>query len=395
MHMKTSLLLIACLWSMGLAQSTLLWEESMQLSASAVPFHLDGTEARQMLDLDRSLLIDWRKGQTADTFELGERGEDLNLRGAVCQPDTCYLLDYWNEQFIAVPRDHGPQQRYQIENEWDGVAYDLFSWSLQSISYLPTLDAIACYVVPIGDEDYNLFLSSELYQCSPLVGLFRLEGQKATLFRLIGQRDSIYWKLGGILPHMQYVSVQAHPDGQSIFLGQGAVPTIQQLDLQGQFMATFGQAGRHATRDTLIPILPASITSRQVAVYQRMATAYGSLYVDPTNQRLYRSYRLGEPIDYDPDSVNRKLPPPPEGSCRVDRYVDDLLAEAPPLRHGLQVYDLSQTNMPLLHDVLLPAPMTLLYAKKDHLWLLERKKDGYWLSQARLVAQKNSTPFRK
>jgi len=381
--MKPYLLLTACLWSVSLAQPALLWEDSIRLSASAIPFHMQRHDAGQMLDQDRNLLIDWHAGQEADTFRLKESNDDLNLRGAVCQPDTCYLLDYWNELFLAIPRDHGPQRNYQIENQLDGVAYDLFSWSLPSISYLPSLQAIACYVVPMGDDDYNLFLSSELYRQAPLVGLFRLEGQQAKLFRLIGQRDSIYWSLGGILPHLQYVSMRAHPDGKSIFLGQGAVPTIQQLDLQGRVLATFGQAGRHATGDTLIPILPESITSRQVAVYQRMATSYGGFYVDQPHQRLYRRYRIGEPIAYEPDSVNRKLPPPPEGSCRVDRYLDDLLAEAPPYRYGLQVYDLSQAHVPLLSDLLLPAPMTLLQADAQHLWLLARKEDGYWLYRAR------------
>lgn len=367
------------------AQSRVILSDSMWVSADEVPLlHAQFTQGSRY-NFTRQELVKWQADQPTTTYDLTQKLSETGIRCIIEQPEKILALDY-PDRVLAFEAEK--QKVYKLRSTLEGTSYDIFNPSASSGVYLPDLNALAFFVVPIGTMEENLFTSPEFYRGAPLVGFFRLKGRKAELFRVIGQRDSIYWTRGGVLPHVLHVNFSLHPDGQSIFISQNPVARVERYSLQGELLASFGEEAKHATEDTIIAIPPSLYTKRRETVYRFWATTYLDMYTDSAQMRLYRRYYIGKPLPVAPDSVAKPEPERPPNVCWFDPYLDSIINAMPLDQYGLQVYDIREHTPVLLHDVLLPRKLKLMHTDADRLIFAGRKEDGYWLYEGKIVASR-------
>jgi hypothetical protein len=389
----TSLLLVVGMLQLAAQQTSILTlVDSQRLSAPLMP--LDGSTFQQgaLFDKERKLFIRYDSDTRAESFDLKEKTKYANFRIFVQKDQSFYGLDY-PYHLIRLDAFTGKQRKLTLDLELDGVEYDIVTLSISGGVYLPKLDALAFAIMPVGNDTACWQTSLAMYRHRPLIGLFRLEGRKAKLSGVIGQRDSAYWTGGGTMLYGVYTSMCLSPDGQGIYLSQSALPQIGRYDLAGRQDLHFGKAAEHAPYDSALVMRPDQYTRRRQAVYSRWATLYMGMHLDTTRQRLYRRYRLGEPLPIHPDSLAQPDPPVIPGTCPTDPYLN-LLSSQMPNRYGLQVYDLSQATPALLHDVLFPAGIWRLVQVDDgQMTLYGRKPDGSaWLYQGKIISEASHDP---
>ncbi|MEL6132755.1 MAG: hypothetical protein AAFR59_05255 [Bacteroidota bacterium] len=363
------------------SQTQLIFTDSVRVPEGILI--LEKNESRELIfDTQEQLIIN-QQGGVRDTVALSKDRIYRNIRAGCVYKDRVFLLNY---PFYIVEVDLKKQRvrRLRLRTKWEGKFYDIFTRSFQSMAYLPEDQALIFYVLPLRNEQENMFSSVSFYKDNPLLGVFSLRGKNAKLTRCVGIRDSIYWAEGGILAHMHHTCFFADLSQDRFFTAQIVCPTIVEYGFGGEKGRTFGQAGQHIERDSLIPIKVDQFSRRKADIFQRAATLYLDIHVDTQQKLLYRKYRIGEIVSIEDSLLNEPDPPPIKGVCPFDPYTRSLLRSYPP-EYGLQVYDLNPAlpQPRLLYDMKMTQRFEILDLHGEGLYLSVDKKDGTkWLYQA-------------
>jgi hypothetical protein len=368
---------------------SIIWTDSLALTG--VP--LRGSDLSAGVILNAQAISTYGASGLRTSIDLTQISPQANARTATRAGEVYYVLDY-PDQILKIDFQTGRHEKLRLVTRLKGRDYDMFTPTVNAAAYIPELNALAYYVLPLGTEAKNMFTDAGVYQDAGLVGIFSIRDKKVVLTDVIGTRDPVYVQRP-LLPHLHHAYLGEDTASQVLYAGQSATPEIQQLSLSGEVLARFGQRGRHVVSDTIVPIPPGMYTPRRDMGYGMLATHYQYLYVDALHKRLYRTYRIGERISLQEDSLAIDLPKPSSDTvCAYDRYLDFMIPQWNKLTRGLQVYDLTQSPPVLLMDLPIQQRHEVLATPSDReLIVYSPFRDGkYWLYRG-VIAPEGQAPW--
>ncbi len=142
-------------------------------------------------------------------------------------------------------------------------------------------EAATSILLPVYQTDLPSWEEDKGYYNTPLVGVF--DTKTGSLKKTFGNYHSSYIAHYPTLNTLNKVSVAFNPEKNTVFIGQGATAQIQEFDIEGNLLRSFGQEGSKINTES---VLKNAQTGENI--YPK--NNYFAMYYDRQAQLLQRVY---------------------------------------------------------------------------------------------------------